>query len=247
MKKILFTLIALVSVLSMLMIPSVALADTTVVGGTLDVPTITSITPNSGVQGNTYAGVSIVGTYLTGAAVTLTGTAVDTITASAVVVAGDGNSLTCTIAIPTNAPTSPVRDVVVVATGGTVTKTAAFTVVASTFGVAAPAGFSLGAMVRNQANKVQGPNGLVTTNAQNWQVQATGSASNSGFMWNGSASPTLVFQIGKSDGPWTDASATLTYTQADPKSFPFWAQQTIDADDPPGTYSITITFTGSQL
>ncbi len=182
----------------------------------------------------------ITGTYLTGTTVVSFGAG---ITVNSFNVDTD-SQISASITIATGAAPGT-RDVSVTTPEGTATKTAGFTVIAATWTLAAPAGFSLGAMSRTVANNKHGPNGLVTTNAQKWQVQVTGVASHGGFMWNGSASPTLVFQIGKNGTNWTDASGILTYGQPEPKAFPFWAQQTIDGDDPPGTYSITITFTGS--
>ncbi len=113
--------------------------------------------------------------------------------------------------------------------------------------VNAPANIVLGAMARNATKTVHGPDGTVTTNATNWQVQVTGVASNGGYMASGANKPTAIFQIGKDGTNWTDASDTLTYSQDDTASFDFWVQQTIDADDPAGNYSITLTFTGSIL
>lgn len=173
MKKRILALATVLALAAVLVVPMAALADgTTDVGGTLDVPTVISINPNSGVQGNTYTLVAIVGTYLTGAtAVTFTGTGV---TGSTISVTDDSH-ITCTITITAGA-TADARDVSVTTPGGIGTLTGGFTVVASSFSVTAPAGFSLGIMTR-ATNTAQGPDGTVSTTAQNWQVTATGSTS----------------------------------------------------------------------
>ena len=223
-------------------LPTATFADT-VITGSLEVPTVTGISPSSGIAGNTITGVTISGTYLGGAtAVTFSGSGV---TADSIVVASDNNSLTVTVSITASAAQTA-RDVLVTTPGGTASKTSAFTVTAPTFSLSAPSSFSLGIMQRNQNNTAKsGTNGTVSTTAQNWQVTASGAASNGGYMWNGTASPTAKFQIGKDGSTWTDASGTLTYNQSDTTSFPFWGQQLINGTDPAGTYSITITFTGS--
>jgi hypothetical protein len=239
-----FSLIATIVMIVTLSIPSTVLADDTTVDGTLEVPTITSITPNSGVQANTYTLVAIEGTYFTVSTptVTFSGTGV---TASIINVTSS-ITMTITVSIDANAGIGA-RDVTVTTTGGTDTLTGGFTVTASSFSVEAPDAFSLGIMGRTTNTMHSPTNATVSTTAQTWQVTATGSTSNGGYMWNSaaSASPTAIFQIGKNGTDWTAASGTLTYSQTDSTSLPFYAQQVIDADDPPGTYSITITFTGS--
>jgi hypothetical protein len=231
--------LALVAVMAM---PIAASAEDTVITATLNnLPAVNSITPASGVQGWTYTSVEIQGTDLTGAtAVTFSGTGV---TASAISVAS-ATSMTFTVTITAGA-TAGARDVTVTTPGGTSeVLPGGFTVVARTITVSAPANFSLGALVRGIDNKVHGPNGSVSTNAQNWQV--TTSASNDGRMSNGTNSLTSRLEISKVDGAWITADGTLTYTQAGGTTLTFWAQQYVDSDDPVGTYTITITFTGSM-
>jgi hypothetical protein len=248
MKRTILTLAAIMALVGVLVAPMAVMgADTTEITGTTAAPDLTTIDPTSGVRGNTYTLVSISGTDLTGASsVTLTGAAA-TITATEIVVAVGGLSLTCTIAIPADAPVIPVRDVVVVTPDGTDTIPIAFTVEDSSFAMSAPADFSLDDMSRTVANIAQSAGGTVTTTAQNWQITATGFASNGGYMYNAIAlsSPTAKFQIGKNGTDWTYADGTLNYDEADTPSFPFWVQQIIDSNDPAGTYTITITFTGS--
>ena len=242
MKKLL-TIGIVLALATAMVIPSAALAGTTTVVGTLEVPTVTSVSPSSGVQANTYLGVQINGTYLTGAsAVEFSGTGV---TASSISVVNAGQ-ITVTVAITAGA-TADARNVRVTTPAGTSEwLIGAFTVTASSFSVQAPAGFSLGIMTRVTNTAQSATNGVVTTTAGSWQVTATASGeTHGGFMWNGTASPTAEFQISKNNTVWINASATLTYTQADTTSLPFYGRQAIDSDDPAGTYSITITFTGS--
>jgi hypothetical protein len=240
-KKILiFGVVLAVTAIMALPVASIAATDTVISATLSNVPTLSNISPNSGVQGWTYTSVEIQGNDLTGAtAVTFSGTGV---TASAISV-DSATSMTVTITI-TTAAAAGARDVTVTTPGGTSeVLTGAFTVVARTITVSAPANFSLGALVRLTDNKVHGPNGSVTTNAQNWQV--TTSASNGGYMNNGTSSLTSRLEISKDGTTWAYASDTLTYTQAGGTTLTFWAQQYVDADDPIGTYTITITFTGS--
>lgn len=233
--------LALVAVMAM---PMAASAEDTVITATLNnLPAVNSITPASGVQGWTYTSVEIQGTDLTGAtAVTFSGTGVS---ASAISVVSS-TSITFTVTITAGA-TAGARDVTVTTPGGTSDALpGSFTVVARTITVAAPANFSLGALTRDATKTVQGPNGTVSTNAQNWQVTATGADSHDGHMYNGTASLSNLLELSK-DGStnWVPANGTLTYTQAGGTTLTFWAQQYVTSADPVGSYTITITFTGT--
>jgi hypothetical protein len=237
-------ILACVVTLSMaaVMFPMViSAATTTVITASLnDPPSVATVTPSSGAQGNSHKMVAIVGTYFTGTTIVSFGAG---ITVNSFTVDAD-NTITADISIDSGA-TIGVRNVSVTTPGGTATKTGGFTVAAPSISVSAPSNFSLGALVRGGANTMQAPDGLVTTNSDNWQVTATGSTSHGGKMWNGSASPTALLQFSKDGSLWDTADSTLTYTQAGGTTLSLWVQQPIDADDPVGNYSITITFTGS--
>ena len=245
MKKRILAYIVVLSMAAVMALPTATSAATnTVISATLNnVPTVTGITPASGVQGWSYTLVEIDGTDLTGAtAVTFSGAGV---TASAINVTS-ATVMTVTVTIASNA-TAGGRNVIVTTPGGpSDALIGGFTVVARSITVSAPANFSLGALVRGIDNKVHGPNGSVTTNSQNWQVTATGADSNDSHMNNGTASLSNRLEISK-DGStnWVPANGSLTYTQTDGTTLTFWAQQYVAPADPIGSYTITITFTGS--
>ena len=241
MKKRILACIVILSLAVVTVPMTVSGATTTVITATLyDAPTVTSLNPTSGAQGNNHKTVVIGGTHLTGATDVTFGAG---ITVNTFNVDSD-TTLTADISIDVGA-TIGTRNISVTTAGGVGTKTGGFSVVAPSISVSAPANFSLGALVRGGANTFQAPNGSVTTNADNWQVTATGNASHGGKMWNGWASPTALFHFGKDGDHWDTADTTLTYTQAGGTTLTLWVQQPIDSDDPVGNYSITITFTGS--
>lgn len=232
--------LALTFVMAMPMAASAVEDTTTTVTGTVAGPTIGDLVPNSGVQGNTIP-VVINGTGLAGATSVSFGDGI-----TVVIEINVDAEIDVTITIAANA-TPGVRNVTVITPDGQGTLTNGFTVLQAPYiTVTAPSDISLGTMSRTIPNKVQGNDCTVATNAENWEVQVTGAASNGGFMAAGANHPTAIFQIGKNGTVWTDADQILTYTQDDTISFDFWVQQVIDADDPAGNYSITLTFTGSM-
>ena len=216
---------------------------TTTVTGEVLGPIINSIDPVSGVQGETLTTVTIIGSSFTGAtSVTFSGTGV---TASALRDISD-TSLTVTVTITAGAAAGA-RNIVVTTPDGPYTLTSGFTVNEAPYiTVSAPAGFSLGTMARGAYTPSTVQHGSVDTNAPGWHITATGSTSNGGHMNNGSTSLASTLQISK-DGTWIGAEDTLTYNQGDltGTTFDFYARQWINATDPAGTYTITITFTGS--
>jgi titin len=86
-------------------------------------PTITTVSPNSGVQGQSLSSVTITGTYLTGATLVSFGSG---ITVNSFMV-DSSTQITANISIPGSAATGA-RDVSVTTPGGTATKTGGFTV-----------------------------------------------------------------------------------------------------------------------
>jgi hypothetical protein len=239
MKKRVLASILVLSLAAVIAVPTAAFAETTVITATLTDP-LSSVTPASGIQGDRNTSVTIVGTALTGATDVSFGAG---ITVNSYTIDSD-TQVSANITIATNA-TAGTRDVSVITPGGTTTKSSGFTVVASTFSISAPANFNLGALTRGGTTTSTVHTGSVTTNAQFWQITATGGASHSGKMWNGSASPTALFQFSKDGNTWDTADGTLTYTQAGGTNLDLYGRQSIDSDDPAGTYTIIITFTGS--
>ncbi len=249
MKKRILALFAIVVLLSALVAPMAVLADV-VVTGDVEVPTVTSIDPVSGVQGNTYTGVAITGTYLTDAtAVTFSTSGV---TASAINVTSP-TAMTVTVAITAGA-TVETGDVSVTTPGGTGTLTGGFTVVESSITVTAPNGIALGDMVKETTTTgTADPAGSVTTNAQNWQVTALDSTTvspNQGHMTkSGPVALIAPFQISRlsTTTGLADAVTGITYDQDTntDKFLPFYVSQAVASGDVAGSYTITITFTGS--
>jgi hypothetical protein len=238
MKKKVLACLLILSLAAVTIMPmTITAAGTTTVNGTVSGPT--SIDPASGIQGTVLNGVTITGLGLTGATVvSFSGTG---ITVSNVSVVSD-TSMTITVNIAANAPIGA-RDITVTGRG---TLTGGFTVVLAPYvTVTAPNSFTLGNMARGGFTTVQGPNGSVDTNAQNWQVTATGAASHGGKMYNGSATLSSMLQVSKDGSHWDTADSDLIYTQADGTTLSFWVQQEVLANDPVGAYTITITFTGT--
>ncbi len=232
--------LSLAAVMVMPIAASATSSGSTTITGSVAGPTVGSIEPSSGVQGRTYS-VIIGGTAFTGATSLSLGAG---ITVANLTVAADAE-IHADITIAAGA-TLGARDVTVITPQGPGTFTGGFTVLQAPYiNVTAPTNIVLGAMARNATKTVHGPDVSVTTNAANWQVQVTGVTSNGGYMASGTNKPTAIFQIGKDGTNWTNASDNLIYNQDDTASLHFWVQQTIDADDPAGNYSITITFTGS--
>jgi len=209
-------------------------------------PAITTVAPDSGVQGNTYPAIVITGTDFTGASavsfgadIIVNGYVVDTPT-----------QITATITIDAAAG-AEVRDVSVTTSEGTGTKTSGFTVELATITVTAPTGFSLGYMTAGDTTTGTTTAGSVETNAQNWQVTALDEkgGDNAGKMVSGATPLTAKFQISKTAGASGLENADdpgLVYTQTD-GTLPFHISQVVAGDAAPGAYTITITFTGSAL
>jgi hypothetical protein len=250
MKKLILTLAAIMALVGVMISPMTVMAlDTTTIIGGVAIPTVTSIAPNSGVKGNTYTLVAIGGTYLTGAsAVTFSGTDV---TANTISVTSD-TAITVTVLVGASAAIGA-RDVLVTTPGGTGTLTGGFTVVAGSITVNAPTGFSLGNMVRGTTVTGTAAAGSVVTDNPNWQVTALDSTTanpNKGYMTKAGTTPLIAkFQISRlsTTTGLANADTGITYDQTDnaDKVLPFYVSQVINAAEAAGSYSITITFTGS--
>jgi hypothetical protein len=218
MKKLILTLAAIMALVGVMISPMTVMAlDTTTIIGGVAIPTVTSIAPNSGVKGNTYTLVAIGGTYLTGAsAVTFSGTDV---TANTISVTSD-TAITVTVLVGASAAIGA-RDVLVTTPGGTGTLTGGFTVVA----------------------------GSITVNAPT-ALDSTTANPNTGYMTKAGTTPLIAkFQISRlsTTTGLANADTGITYDQTDnaDKVLPFYVSQVINAAEAAGSYSITITFTGS--
>ncbi len=129
--------------------------------------------------------------------------------------------------------------------GKTGTGTGLFTVY-SAITVTAPSAVSLGLMAAGVANYgASSANGAVSTNAPAWQVTATDTkGTNTGYMVKAGPTPlTNMFNISTDNLSWSNANATITYGSL--TSFPFYVKQLVAQNDAGGSYTITITFTGS--
>lgn len=236
--------LALALILAWPVITAADSSGTVVVTGSI-APTISSVNPTSGVQGNTYS-VTITGTdFESGVAVDFGAgitTAISTVTST---------QITVSITISSGA-TSGSRDVAVTVSGATGKKTSGFSVVATSFSITSPTAISLGNMTRTQTTAGHSAQpGSISTNAASWQVVARDTKSvNAGYMYkDGSSSTHLRYplRLGKaSDSCNTNAgdSAGLVYSNPE-SSLALYVEQDIDSSDTAGTYSITITFTGS--
>jgi hypothetical protein len=237
--------VALVLLLALPVITPAASSGTTVITGSISA-VISSVSPNAGVQGNSYSNVIISGTDFI--SVTSVSFGPD-ITVSYIV--NSETQITATVTVSSTAVAGS-RDVTVTAAGVSAVKTGGFSVTAVSFSITAPSAFSLGNMVRGQTAKGHSSTpGTVSTNAGSWTVVAKDSnaSGTKGYMLNGgSAHLTNQLRIGKTLTTCSTNAGDLTglvYSQADGTSIPLYVEQDIDAGDPIGAYSITIAFVGS--
>ncbi len=242
MKKILGPILTVALVLSLMIIPGVALAANTtgVTGEVAATANVTSITPDNGDPGETLTGVLIGGTnFQAGAAVSFNASIaipsyhVDSAT-----------QITANITIDGGAAAGP-RDVIVtqggkINTGGT----GLFTVNEFYINVTAPSAIDLGVMTADTTTYgFSTDNGSVDTNYPTWSVTAEDST-NGGYMRSGGAPLTHKFQISSDNATFADADSGIPY-ESNPTSLPFHVKQTVEQGDTGGSYTITITFTGS--
>jgi hypothetical protein len=238
--------LALFPVLALPVITPADSSGTTQITGNI-AAVIDSISPASGVQGNSYSGVIIRGTDLTGASSVGFG---PDITTNSFVVNSD-TQITASISLSSIAAVGA-RDFSVVVSGVTAIKTLGFTVIASSFSITAPSAISLGSMIKGETAKAHSTTaGSVSTNSANWSVVAKDSsaAGTKGRMLK--SGPTALqtqLRIGNSLSTCsTNAgdSVGLVYTQGGGASIPLYVEQDVASDDAIGAYSITIAFTGS--
>lgn len=113
--------------------------------------------------------------------------------------------------------------------------------------VTAPSRIDLGAMHTGVNTDSSSQAGTVICTGDSWQVTAVDAkATHKGYMTSGSNVLGSKFQISKDGSAYSDADTGITYT-GNPTSLPLYAKQVVEADDKAGTYSITITFTGTIL
>ena len=204
-------------------------------------PTITSLNPNNG-NVNTAPTVVILGTNFVDGQTTInvSGTGVS---AGAVTFTSSTNiSATFTIAADAAAGARSVT----VTVAGKQSNAVDFTV-NSFITVTAPSAINLGAMAAGATTSgASSANGTVTTNTASWQVTARDEkGTNTGFMINGGSTPlTNKFQVSKDNSTWANADTGITYNSS---PLPFYGRQAVIQADPGGSYTITITFTGSVL
>ena len=254
-KKLLPIAVTLALVLTLL-VPTAVLADTTTVTGTVAaVPTLTSVTANTGDE-NTAPSIVFVGTgFVAGeTTVSITGTAgITPGTPSGVTATG----LTCVFTIADEAE-SGARNVYVTVAGKISVQTVTFTVNGYITVTAPDTGMALSYLTAGQTETGEITGGVVASNwATDWQVVATdlsgvnGKSTNLGQM-NTSADGTGTvlankFQISKTTGPTglVDSDTPgLTYGTK-PTTLPFFISQVVAAAATAGDYTITISFVGS--
>ena len=206
-------------------------------------PTLGSIAPNNGMPSPTVTiDVSTViltgNNFITGATILVDGSGV-----SATVNSIDSpTQITATFHLTAGAPAGT-RNVTVHKTEGT-SGAQTFTV-NSYFNLSAPATVNLGVMMVG-GSATGNSTGSVTTNVAAWSVTAKDvKATNPGFMTKTGAKLTNHFQIGKVSGSYVNSDDPGITYDTNPTSLPFYVSQSIVTGDAPGSYSITITFTGS--
>lgn len=242
-RKILSLALALSLVVALVIPASVVMATTVVTAEIIGPPVVTSITPSEDTPSPSAAvvvPVIIAGTnFAAGATVTVEapGVSVDSI-----VVVSD-LQITADFTLAIGAESGP-RDVTVSQAGGDVTVTGGF-LVKSYYSIEAPAGIGLGVLTVDEA-KEGTSTGTIETNDVTWTVNAVDEGVTAGRMADNGNSLTNELLIGKVTSPAIPASTGFDYTETD-GDLPFYVEQTADAADIPGIYSITITFTGSPL
>ncbi len=248
MKTRFVSILTVMLVLSLMLLPATALADTTAVTGEVaDTPTITNISPDNGDNG-TAPTVIILGTnFIDGeTTINVSGTGV---TAGAVTFTSSSN-ISATFTIDSDA-TAGDRDVTVIVAGKT-SSAATFTV-NYVFDVTAPSAIDLGLMTAGVTNYGSSSvSGNVSTNASVWTVDVMDTTTpdpNKGYMTKaGPVKLSEKFQIKKSEAAsYSPADSGYTQTQADGTNLGLYVGQEVTQGDPAGSYTITITFTGSPL
>jgi hypothetical protein len=261
MKKFLAICLVLVLVLAIALPTAVSAgsSDNANVGGTvLAAPSLSSITNGSGTPNLTGGGpkgitdVEINGTGFSTdptANVTVNVSPATGITTSVTAVTATKVTATFTLAAGTGTPAGD-RTVTVTQGGVTSSTTVTFTV-GGYINVTAPQGITLG--VINLLGTVTGSStagnaGAVDTNESTYSVSAkdANAGGNSGHMVSGGNALANELMIkATSGGGYSQSDATHGITYSSQTSLPFYVSQQGDAGDVAGSYSITITFTGS--
>jgi hypothetical protein len=125
-------------------------------------------------------------------------------------------------------------------------------IVEATVTVTAPSAIAFGMFVVGDNIQQSTTDGtvVVTANSRNganvhWQVAANDTA-NGGFMKTGATPLNSKLLISKDGSSYANADTPgITYTGTGAGTLPFWAKQNITGNETVGSYSITITFTGS--
>jgi hypothetical protein len=124
------------------------------------------------------------------------------------------------------------------------------TVVTGTVGayidVTAPTAIDLSDMQIGNNTGHSDDNGIVSTNENDWYVNAA-DQSNLGYMMAGETRLQNKLQIGDNGETWASADPDPGLTYNNPTYFPFYVSQEVTPADPPGDYSITITFIGTVV
>lgn len=238
---------ATIMVLALLCMPMAALAATgdgssVVSGQVADTPTVTSISPDHGSNGD--VSVTITGTnFVAGEshAVTISGNGV---TASSIVATSD-TTIDAVFTITPDA-TPGARAVSVTIGGKTGTHMDAFAVDAY-ITVSPPESIDIGLMSTGTPNNgSEALTDLVSTNAAIWSILVSDTkGSNTGTMTCGATPLSEKLRIGRSADVMLDADVGISYTQADGLSPTLHYSQNVLASDQPGIYQITLTFAGS--
>jgi hypothetical protein len=233
-----------------LAIPAFISADatgTTLVEGSIT-PSISSISPDSGIQGNTYPNITVSGDNFTGAAAAGVSFG-DGITVNSITVDSD-EQITASITIASGAGGGS-RDVSVTVSGATGTQASAFSVEELYISIVPPGDISLGDFTKvSTKTGYSATPGSVFTNASHWQVTArdanTGATSGRMLRQDGRSLGSPL-QIGKVSGSYINAGdpVGVIYNQSDGTSLPIYVSQDISSEDLPGNYSMTIIFTGT--
>ena len=244
MKKKILVLGMVVALLSVLVVPMAALADadtTNVTGTVADTPTISELSPNSGLV-STMETVAITGTNFVDGETTVNIDGED-VSPSAVTF-NSATDIDCDFTIGADAA-SGVRNVTVTV-GGKTSTSLSFTVTAF-ITVTAPNTIVLGYMTADgTATGSNEENGSVATNSATWTVTAADETT-LGYMKDEEVSLDAKMDIGRTGAVPVTAEVGFDYTQATDvdKDLPFFVSQDISSDETAGSYSITITFTGS--
>jgi len=208
-------------------------------------PTLGSVSPNNGTPSPTViidvSTVILTGNnFITGATILVDGSGV-----SATVNSIDSpTQITATFHLAAGAPAGT-RNVTVHTTDGT-SGAQTFTV-NSYFNLSAPATINLGVMTVGDSAPGNST-GSVSTNISTWSVTAKDvKATDPGFMTKASPYAKLATPLQIKNGPsgiFANANDGITYN-SNPTSLPFYVSQSVVTGDAPGSFTITITFTGS--